>query len=223
VAIDWIKMRSNLQSHPKIVRILSATTSDKFRVIGGLHAVWSVFDAHTHDGVLKGYTPELMDHVIGWSGFSRAMESVGWLLFDGIETLSLPEFDEHNSQSAKRRAEDQKRKRNARNSPDYVQEDADKNRTESGLDKIRKEKKYINYADGVFDVSENYIQLWSKSYPQVSIQAELAKAGSWCFTNPSKAPKSAYARFLNGWLSRANGSATTAPAEPSEQQDCEAW
>jgi len=143
MAGDWIKMRAELQSHPKVVRILSATKSDKFRAIGGLHAVWSVFDLHSQDGVLHGYTPELMDHIIGWSGFSDAMISVGWLVFDNSETLSLPEFDEHNSQSAKRRAEDQKRKRNSRRSHDIVTEDcgqiADKMQTREREDK-REEK-----------------------------------------------------------------------------------
>lgn len=133
MAADWIKMRTDLQSHPKIVRILSATGTDKFRVIGGLHAVWSVFDAHSVDGTLKGYAPDLMDHIIGWPGFSRAMESVGWLAFDGLETLTLPEFDTHNGQSGKRRAEDQKRKKKARNCPESVRnlsaKDEDKNRT----------------------------------------------------------------------------------------------
>ena len=130
MAQDWIKMRCELQTHPKIVRILSATRADKFRVIGGLHAVWSVFDTHSVDGSLKGYTPELLDHVIGWEGFARAMESVGWLLFDGLETLTLPEFTEHNGQSAKRRAEDQKRKRDARRSPQSVREDCGQNADE---------------------------------------------------------------------------------------------
>jgi hypothetical protein len=133
VAADWIKMRTDLQSHPKIVRILSATRTDKFRVIGGLHAVWSVFDAHSVDGSLHGYTPDLLDHVIGWEGFARALESVGWLAFDGLETLTLPEFETHNGQSAKRRAEDQKRKKNIRKASDIcpqpVQNSADKKRT----------------------------------------------------------------------------------------------
>lgn len=133
MAGDWIKVRTDLQSHPKIVRILSATGSDKFRVIGGLHAVWSVFDAHSTDGTLRGYTPDLLDHVIGWNGFSRAMEAVGWLLFDGLETLALPEFDAHNGQSAKRRAEDQKRKKIERNRPQSVRilsaDNSDKMRT----------------------------------------------------------------------------------------------
>lgn len=152
MAGDWIKMRCELQTHPKIVRILSATKSDKFRVVGGLHAVWSVFDAHSTDGVLFGYTPETLDHVMGWDGFSKAMISVGWLLYDGAETLSLPDFGEHNGQSAKRRAEDQKRKRDGR------REDEDRNSVrnlsadspnESGLEKRREEKREPIEASGI--------------------------------------------------------------------------
>lgn len=140
MAGDWIKMRSELQSHPKVVRILSATKSDKFRVIGGLHAVWSVFDTHSTSGELFGYTPDSMDHVVGWPGFSSAMLAVDWLLFDGDQTLTLPEFDEHNSKGAKRRAEDQKRKRDDRkdeeNIPSRSGQNADKKRTRE-----REEKK----------------------------------------------------------------------------------
>lgn len=120
MAGDWIKMRLDLQSHPKVVRILSATCTDKFRVIGGLHAVWSVFDAHTEDGILSGYTPETMDHIIGWPGFSQAMIDVGWLEYDGDQTLKMPEFQSHNGKSAKRRAEDAERKKESRKSPENV-------------------------------------------------------------------------------------------------------
>lgn len=145
MAGDWIKMRVDLQSHPKIVRILSATSTDKFRVLGGLHAVWAVFDTHSVDGELKGYTPDLLDHVIGWDGFARAMESVGWLAYDGLETLTLPEFTEHNGQSAKRRAEDQKRKRDTRKCPQSVRtesaDDADQKRTREEKRREDKEQK----------------------------------------------------------------------------------
>jgi hypothetical protein len=133
MAGDWIKMRIDLQTHPKVVRILSATGSDKFRVVGGLHSVWSVFDTHSADGKLDGYTPESLDHIIGWPGFAKAMIAVGWLVFDGAQLLVLPEFSEHNGKSGKRRAEDQKRKRNDRKSPQSVRNlsavDADKNLT----------------------------------------------------------------------------------------------
>lgn len=142
MAGDWIKMRLDLQTHPKVVRILSATKADKFRVIGGLHAVWSVFDTHSADGRLDGYTPETLDHIIGWEGFSDAMISVGWLALTDSETLMLPEFEEHNGKSGKRRAEDQKRKRDGRKSPQSVRNlsasDADENGTRE--EKRREEK-----------------------------------------------------------------------------------
>lgn len=159
MSFEWIKMRVDLQTHPKVVRILSAmrphdvhNVTDKFRVIGGLHAVWSVFDTHSVDGVLTGYTPETLDHIIGWEGFATAMMKVGWLVFDGAETLSLPEFSEHNGQSAKRRAEDQKRKRMSRTCPQSVRnlssEYADNLRTESGLERER-EKKELKEGDAI--------------------------------------------------------------------------
>lgn len=127
MAGDWLKMRIDLQSHPKVVRIMSAmrphdvlSSTDKFRVIGGLHAVWSVFDTHSSDGELHGYTPEALDHIIGWHGFSNAMIAVDWLAVTINESLVMPEFSEHNGQSGKRRAEDQKRKREDRKCPQSV-------------------------------------------------------------------------------------------------------
>ena len=138
MAGDWIKMRLDLQTHPKIVRILSATKSDKFRVVGGLHAVWSVFDTHSSDGRLDGYTADTLDHIIGWPGFASAMISVGWLTQDGELALLLPEFDEHNGKSGKRRAEDQKRKREDRKCPQVVRNSSEK---ESDKKLTREEKR----------------------------------------------------------------------------------
>lgn len=44
--------------------------------------------------------------------------------------------------------------------------------------------------------------LWAKAYPAVDLDADLAKATVWCLANPTKAPKSNYARFLSNWFSR---------------------
>lgn len=158
MAGDWIKMRIDLQSHPKVVRILSATQSDKFRVIGGLHAVWSVFDTHSEDGKLSGYTPMALDHVIGWDGFAQAMIDVGWLEWDGLETLAMPEFGEHNGKSAKRRAEDQKRKKNSRNCPQDVRNESDKDADEDGT---REEKRrYIKTKAKSADRFDDFWSAW---------------------------------------------------------------
>jgi hypothetical protein len=116
MAGDWIKMRIDLQTHPKVFRIVSALKADRLRVIGGLHVAWSIFDTHCDDGVLVGYTSEAMDAVIGWPGFTQAMIDVEWASINDAGSLVMPRFDEHNGASAKRRANDNERKRAARKS-----------------------------------------------------------------------------------------------------------
>jgi hypothetical protein len=135
MAGDWIKMRSDLFTHPKVVRIASALKADKLRTVGGLMSVWCLFDAHSADGTLDGYSGETLDDHLSWPGFSAAMSAVGWLSI-GPESLALPEFETHNGASAKRRAQDADRKKAVRKTS---ASDADKMRTRE--EKIREEKK----------------------------------------------------------------------------------
>ena len=118
--------------------MVSALKADKLRVIGGLHAVWSLFDAHSDDGTLDGYTVEALDDYINWPGFCAAMIKIGWLEENG-ESLATPRFDEHNGQSAKRRATETQRKRVARSVPEMSAPDADEKRSRE--EKRREEKK----------------------------------------------------------------------------------
>lgn len=135
MAGDWIKMRKTLLADPRVVRISSALQADRFRTIGGLMSAWCLLDDQTENGKLEGYTDEIFDDLVGFPGISAAMAAVGWLVIgDGF--LAAPRFDEHNGQTAKRRAQDAVRKASARK--------ADKcphaKRTKSGLEKIREEK-----------------------------------------------------------------------------------
>lgn len=113
MAGDWIKMRADLHTHPKVVRMASALKADRLRIVGGLHSAWCLFDVHSVDGFLDGYSADTLDDLIGFPGFSRAMMAVGWLEENG-ESLVMPRFEAHNGQSAKRRAQDADRKRNVR-------------------------------------------------------------------------------------------------------------
>lgn len=146
MAGDWIKMRSDLHTHPKVVRMASASNADRLRVIGGLHAVWCLFDVHSEDGSLSGYTPQAVDDLIGFPGFAEVMAGVSWLEIHS-DGLVLPEFNEHNGQSAKRRATEAKRKRQERENPSQntvrkmSASDADKKRTRE--EKRREEIKTI--------------------------------------------------------------------------------
>lgn len=113
MASDWIKMRVDLFTHPKVVRIASALKADNLRTVGGLMSAWCLFDTHSIDGRLEGYTIEALDDHLRWPGFATAMIAVEWLDADD-EGLELPRFDTHNGASAKRRAQDADRKRAAR-------------------------------------------------------------------------------------------------------------
>jgi len=125
MAGDWIKMRKDLLTSPNVVRMSSALKADRLRVVGGLFAVWCLFDTHSVDGSLEGYSADALDELAGFPGLSAAMTSCGWLI-ETPEGLELPRFEEHNGQSAKRRAQETERKRDIRK---VSAPNADKKRT----------------------------------------------------------------------------------------------
>ena len=130
MAGEWIKMNKTLPRDSRVVRIASALNADRLRVVGGLLSAWCLFDEQTEDGIIPGYTPEIFDEFMNFPGLARAMESVGWLEI-GAEFIAAPRYDEHNGQSAKRRAQESNRKRTARNEEKCPHP----KRTESGLEK----------------------------------------------------------------------------------------
>jgi hypothetical protein len=122
---------------------MSALGADRLRTIGGLFAVWCLFDEQTIDGHLPHYTPTILDEMVGLPGITESMISVGWIQATPQGLIAV-DFEKHNGQTAKRRASDSVRKMSAR---------ADKRpqsvRSESGqkahLEKRREEKReYIN-------------------------------------------------------------------------------
>ena len=127
-------MQKSLPRDPRVIRISSALKADRLRTVGGLFSAWCLFDEQTEDGTLEGYTPEILDDLIGFPGLAMAMHSVGWLDIEG-DSLRVPRFNEHNGQSAKRRAQDVVRKMSARKADKVPQEE----KTNCGLEKRREE------------------------------------------------------------------------------------
>lgn len=165
MAGDWIKMRTDLFTHPKVVRISSALKADTLRTVGGLMSVWCLFDAHSSDGTLDGYSTETLDDYLRWPGFSAAMVAVGWLI-EEPESLVLPEFDTHNGQSAKRRSMDAERKREVRKAS---ASGADKKRTRE--EKRREENnKTPTSSAGAQDPSDLPEETGTEKTPAMKIQ-----------------------------------------------------
>ena len=129
MAGDWIKLNRSVGRSPQIVRIASALKADICFAIGGVVSVWWLFDEQTEDGILVGYSADMLDKIVQCPGITTAMASVGWMIIDSdgsMETLIIPEFEKHMGKSAKRRMQDSQRKKHVRK---MSASQADKKRT----------------------------------------------------------------------------------------------
>jgi hypothetical protein len=160
MAGDWIKMRCNLWTHPKVLTLASALERTDcgqnapqcgalVRAIGALHGAWSVADQHADDDGRIDMTAESLDSVVYTPGFCRAMESIGWLTI-GDGWLQFVNYQEHNGATAKRRATEAKRKSSVRKTsascPQNVRIDADQRREEKRREETKKKqgkKKFV--------------------------------------------------------------------------------
>lgn len=128
MAGDWIKMRSNLWDDPRVGRLVDMTDTSEATVVGGLYWLWSTADQHTEDGIMPGLSLRQIDRKTGIQGFGQALCDIGWLA-DHPEGVRIQKFEEHNGQSAKRRASDAQRKAGVRS---MSASDADKSKTDDG-------------------------------------------------------------------------------------------
>lgn len=172
----WIKMGVGLRTHPKVVRMSSALHADRLRVIGGLFAVWSVFDAHSPDGALEGYTLDAMDEDLSWPGFSAAMQAVGWLE-ESESGLLAPRYDSHNGPSAKRRAMETERKRVSRSSEDCPADVHDLSASDADKKRSREEKNREEEIPSEAKASDGKPAVDKSKKPKTP--AERAKADLW--------------------------------------------
>jgi hypothetical protein len=140
----WIKMRTCLSRTPEVYQLARETGLDRFAVVGRLLEVWAWFDTMTEDGNAVGVTFVTLDDVACNAGFSQAMSNCGWL----IETeagLSVPKFEKHNSETAKKRANTanrvaRHRAKNEKPTPNSAVTLDEKNVTPTALPRIEKRR-----------------------------------------------------------------------------------
>ena len=128
MAGDWIKMRGNLWDDPRVAKLCDLTDCGEAQIIGGLYWLWATADQHTENGIMPGLTLRQIDRKTGIQGFGQGLCDIGWLA-DHPEGVRIVNFEEHNGQSAKRRASDAQRKANGRN---VSAPDTDNARTNDG-------------------------------------------------------------------------------------------
>lgn len=132
MAGDWIKMRVALAYDLKVTKMARIINQGAFLeqlapdcrlengscnvpalqylVVGALHKFWSAAQEITVDGVLRGFDLHDIDQMVGITGFAEAMVDVGWMQQDAAnDSLIIHNFQEHNGEGAKKRAQGQKR------------------------------------------------------------------------------------------------------------------
>jgi len=96
-------METGLIRNPKVIRMGLLAKVHPATICGAVFVLWALADEHTTDGRLEGYTFEVIDAMVGVTGFCAAAQTVDWIGVDG-GVVYIPRFDEHNGQSAKQRA-----------------------------------------------------------------------------------------------------------------------
>ena len=111
---NWIKFEKSTLEKPEVYQMAALLKIDVHSVVGKLLTVWAWFDDHTEDGTAPTSVIPMLDGKT-CRGFCAAMQDpkVKWLTVDG-DTVSIANYDKHNSASAKKRANDRKRKTKSR-------------------------------------------------------------------------------------------------------------
>lgn len=180
----WIKMRTNLDSDPRVLSLAESLGKDPLHVVGMLWKIWAWADHHSVAGDELPVSDLSFDRLVDCPGFAECLRNVGWL-GGRSGRLSLPRFAEHNGQTAKARAlsagrQDRFRKRLA--SPCNA-DNADSSRTErygdvvNGVNRNRvrgrnkRERESGESPDGSVRDSD------SGASPRVDLEASTGKSG----------------------------------------------
>lgn len=113
---------------------------DQDAVTGKLLRLWAWADQNSVDGADVMVTTAFIDRLAGRRGFADALVSVGWLHQEG-DKLHLPNFDRHNGQSAKARAESARRMTKTRVRKQQVLRESCGNVAEKAQPKAQPEKR----------------------------------------------------------------------------------
>ncbi len=102
VSADWIKLRINLYTDPRVARLIEATDRCEAHVVGALCVLWSIADEYSTDGTLDGLSLRQIDRKVDLTGIGSALVAIGWLSVTD-DSVRIERFHEHNGGTAKAR------------------------------------------------------------------------------------------------------------------------
>jgi len=128
--MPWIKIDHLTPDKPEIIQMAERLGIDQDAVLGKLIRFWIWADQQSNDLRNISVTAAFLNRITCVTGFAQAMESVGWIeIKKGIATI--PNFDRHNGETAKKRAQSadrmQKMRRNGSVTPSVTNREHPRN------------------------------------------------------------------------------------------------
>lgn len=108
MAGDWIKLQNTTPDKPEVFRMAMDLGIAPEHVVGCLVRLWIWADQQSLQGNGISVTGVTLDRITCNAGFAQALKNVGWLTGDD-GNYTLPNFDRHNGNTAKTRANTKKR------------------------------------------------------------------------------------------------------------------
>ena len=108
MAFAWIKIEDTTPDKPEVWAMAAKLGIDADAVVGKLVRIWIWADHQTIDGNAQSVTKALLDRCAGVAGFADAMMEAGWLVATSAG-VSFVNFDRHNGETAKKRAQTSRR------------------------------------------------------------------------------------------------------------------
>jgi hypothetical protein len=144
MAGDWIKVEHVTPDKPEIYQIaglLNVTPEDAF---GRCMRIWIWADQQSLNGHAINVTFVTLSSIARHASFAEALANVGWLVDNGDGTVTFPNFENHNGETAKKRAVDNKRQKNHRDKKNKdVTEESRNERDKSVTREEKRRDKYI--------------------------------------------------------------------------------
>ena len=137
MAFAWIKIEDTTPDKPEVWAMAERLGIDADAVVGKLVRIWIWADQQTVNGNARSVTKALLDRCAGVTGFADAMMEAGWLVAaDG--GVSFVNFDRHNGETAKKRAQTARRVQRHRAQGDTPAGDAAERNAASVTDSVTK-------------------------------------------------------------------------------------
>lgn len=152
MASQWIKVEHVTPDKPEVWKIASATGLSPDAVIGKLLRLWIWADQQSLECHVDGVTFVTLDFLVRHDGFALAMCRAGWLHDNGDGSVTFPNFERHNGETAKSRGLSQIRQQKHRQK---VTDESQKSNAAGVTDALPDEEEDIKDKEGKPSSSEH--------------------------------------------------------------------